>query len=969
MREFSEESWREVWAKAPAPEPGERRLWLPLHTHLTDTGELARLIWDEWLGPQPKRVVVADCGGADAAAREIVALAAGLHDLGKCTPAFTGQVPEMKLHMEEHGFRWPGRAGDRDSRDLPHALAGHVLVDEYLRGLGVPALNAKAFAVIVGGHHGVPPNAPQLSAAENATRFLGKREWSEARGRLVEHVVTELDLQDAVESLREVTLSDASQLLITAVVIMADWLASNERFLPLAMTWGEPMDPSHARAAEGWRDLGLPNPWRASEESLHADASALLRSRFKVAFEANSVQEQVLETARAMTEPGLLLIEAPMGIGKTEASLLAAEVFAANFGCTGVFYGLPTRATADAMFERVLSWWRNVPGLEPVTDRGIALRHGMSALNDRYRALPRRGRSPLPADADGGAAPLARGNYVDIGRDESVLAWNRKGVSVDAVAHHWTSGRKQASFADTVIATIDHELLAALCSRHVVLRHLGLARQVVVLDEVHAADTWMQSYMNRALEWLGRYGVPVIAMSATLPPAQRQEMVGAYERGRRAATNPRGAPRLSRSQPSEATPTVPDSDDYPLITALSSGAVSQRTVPVRRSQTVHVDWLDDDLDALVDAARPVVDGGGCVLVVRNTVSRAVATYHRLREMWGEGVSLAHSRFVAKDRLEKDEWLRENFGPDEGDRDGRLVVATQVAEQSLDIDFDLLVTDLAPMDLVLQRIGRLHRHDGRFRPAAAENARCLVAGLPEGIVPEGAPVLEPGGTAVYGAHLLLRSAALIADLVAQGGVLRLPVDIPTLVRRCYSDQVLGPVSWQPTMAAGAAEFGKEIGALASGASVYLLRRPGDARTAVDLLRLNAGEAETDAGAGKQVRAGDGGFEVIVVEGAEDGLRLLPQFQDDRVIPSSDRPDPETARLLARSMVRVPGWVTSNEGWMNSVLDDLAGNWYPGWQKDPLLSGQLVLLLDTHGQGRIGPFDVTYNTEVGMEVSRG
>lgn len=970
--------WRAAWAKAPRPEPGERQIWLPLHVHLMDTGAVAGLIWSAWLGAGVRAVIAADFAGDERTARLVVQLAAALHDIGKLTRAFAGQVPCMRVEMEARGFGWAGVAVAEDARSLPHALAGHILIVEYLRAAGVPESNAAAFAVIAGGHHGVPPNDSQVVEAVKAQRFLGRGEWDQARADLTAHVIATLELAEAVEALKSVQLSDASQLLVTAVVIMADWIASNPQYFPLVPAFQDVPDDPQERATRGWQTLGLPHPWRPTDESLTADVTELLRSRFQVDFEANEVQQLAVEAARQMPEPGLLLIEAVMGAGKTEAAMLAAEVLARRFGRSGIFYGLPTRATTDAMFDRALTWWKNVPGEgQASAERGMALRHSTAALNDQYRALPRWTSDRGGSEQD---EALLAGELVDVGLDEpQAPAWEgRWHQKARVVAHHWTSGRKQASFSDTVIATIDHQLLAALTTRHVVLRHLGLARQVVILDELHAADSWMSVFLEGALEWLGRYRVPVIALSATLPPDQRQRLADAYEKGRRAGAGTAAAApsatlhglKVTRPRRPATLPRVPRSEEYPLVTTAAAGEVTQVSATPPPGRSVDLAWLRDDLDALTAAVDPVVTAGGCVLVVRNTVARAVATYRHLRGLWGEGVALAHSRFIAHDRMANDTWLRENFGPgDHGDRRGRIVVATQVAEQSLDVDFDLLVTDLAPIDLVLQRIGRLHRHARDNRPAEARRPRCLVTGLAARPNSEVAPGLGSGAVKVYGEHLLLRSAALIHDIVAAGHPLRLPDDVPALVRDCYGETVLGPPAWQPAMAEALQEFRASLHTTQGNARTYLLRPPGRNATAIGLLEANVGEAESSAGVVKAVRQSDGGFEVIVLERADDGLRLLPHLDDGRPIPTHERPDRDTVRLLARSSVRVPGWVTTFWSDMNTVLNDLAKNYYAGWQRDPVLSGQLVLLLDPDGSGTMGPFRVTYDREVGLEVSRG
>lgn len=976
------EPWRAAWAKAPKPEPGQQPLWLPLHIHLTDAGEIARHIWRDWLGDSVRSVIAQDASEDQHLASKIVQLAAATHDWGKLTPAFAGQVPEMRVEMAHHDFRWNKGAVPEDSRALPHAIAGYVLLLRYLEARGVPAQNAEAFAVIAGSHHGVPPNDSEISAATTAHRLLGTAEWDDARATMLTYVIHTLDLGPALEALARVRLSDASQLLITAVVIMADWIASNADLFPLLPRFEDTRDLPADRAERAWQALDLPRPWLPTDEALTMDATDLLRTRFGVPYEANEVQRLALEAARAMGEPGLLLIESVMGSGKTEASLLAAEVLARKFSRSGVFYGLPTRATADAMFHRLLDWWHTVPDVnDDGSARGVALRHSSAPLNDEYRALPRRDKGGHLREAD--AAPLAGGRMVDVGIDVEYgaagSAQQRRRYNSEIIAHHWTSGRKQASFAETVVATIDHQLLAALSSRHVMLRHLGLARQIVILDEVHSADTWMEIYLERALEWLARYGAPVIVLSATLSPDRRKGLVEAYERGRRAARPvERSAPmtddptKLVSTRPAQppAMPNVADSDRYPLVTTLVAGAVHQVSADPPAGGTVQLDWLADDDDALVAELDPVISTGGCVLVVCNTVSRAVKRYRYLRQLWGEHVTLAHSRFIAHDRVNKDTWLRKTFGPgDNTDRGERIVVATQVAEQSLDIDFDLLVTDLAPIDLVLQRIGRLHRHQRQSRPKPARGARCLIAGMKRLPTTDAPPILDYGGSVIYSAHLLFRSAALILDRIDSARPLHLPDDVPPLVRSCYGTQPLGPPSWQLAMAQAHEEFDKAAAMIARDAQTYRLRAPNDSRLIVGLLQANAGEAETNDGVTKQVRQADGGFEVIVIRQDEDGLSLLPSFKDNRIIPTGTRPDRDTVRLLARSIARVPSWVTQYPRDTEQVLRDLASRYYPAWQKDHVIAGQLILILDTEGTGTMGPFTVRYDTEIGLEVTRG
>lgn len=955
--------WRQAWAKAPRPVEDSPPLWLPLYAHLTDSGAVMERLWDTWAGPGPQQVLEVDAGSDT---RGIAVLAAALHDIGKFSRAFAGQVPAMRTHMETHGFRWDLSAVEADARRLPHSVVGHIVVRDLLVEHGASEAAADAFAVVVGGHHGVPPELRQLHDVRGSAHLVGDEVWDEARRGLIEYVLTELDLHEALVAAARVTLSDASQMLLTGLVITADWIASNDEFFQLTTAFEPVVETARVRADRAWLRLRLPQPWQPTSASLEGSATSLLRDRFAVDYEANEVQQLALRAAREMPEPGLLIIEALMGVGKTEASLLAAEVLASRFGRSGVFYGLPTRATADAMFSRVLPWWQAVPDALGASSRSVQLRHSGAALNPEFLALPRVGRRD-----DTGPVP---GLPAEVGIDEpKARQWEgRWRADAQAVAHYWTGGRKKAALADTVIATIDHELLSALASRHVVLRHLGLSRQVVVLDEVHAADVWMRIYLVRALEWLGRYGVPVIVLSATLPPDQRSELLQAYERGRRAALPARertlhpvlGVPLRPPQSALPAFPELPATDDYPLLSYVSAGEITQLSGTPPAERVVEIAWLEDDID-LADLLATELDDGGCAVVVCNTVRRALERYRRLRDRFGERVHLAHSRFIGHDRVRNDDWLRSTFGPpgneSVADRDGRIVVATQVVEQSLDIDFDLLITDLAPIDLVLQRIGRLHRHP-RSRPAKLASPRCLVTAFDPA-----EPTPESGAAKVYGSHLLLRSAALIDDAVSGSGHVALPRDIPALVRRCYGEESLGRPEWSAAMSSAAADHAQKVGTTKRNAKSYRLRGPGESASLIGMLMLHAGESDTDVLGGQQVRQGDGGFEVILLEDAEDGLRLLSHLKDNRVIPTDRRPDPRTSRRISRCTVRVPGWVTDNPRDMNAVLDDLASVYFPRWQQDPLLGGQLILLLDDDGTGQMGPFLVSYDPETGLEVS--
>ncbi len=502
---------------------------------------------------------------------------------------------------------------------------------------------------------------------------------------------------------------------------MADWIASNTTLFPLdplRTADDPPYGPDRERTArrlqEGWALLDLPPGW--SPRPL-GDIRAAFVERF--GREPRPVQVAAVEAVLMQARPGMVVVEAPMGEGKTEAALSAAEALAARSGADGCFVALPTRATSDAMFGRVLDWMRALPGM-PV-DISVMLAHGTASLNDKYRGLLQAGR--VRGVGERGDEP--------------------------GIAHQWLRGRKKGPLAQFVVGTVDQVLFAGLKSRHLMLRHLALAGKVVIIDEVHAYDVYMSSYLDRVLHWLGAYGTPVVLLSATLPAARRAELLAAYDSGRSVEPRP-----------------VAVEPGYPVV--LASG-VNPRPAPASGApRAVAMEHLAeppdlDDLDALVALLRRRLSDGGCAVVIRNTVGRVQQTADRLVAEFGDDhVTVTHSRFLACDRARLDNGLLRRFGPPGPDTerpDLHVVVASQVVEQSLDVDFDLMITDIAPIDLVLQRMGRLHRHV-RPRPAAVKQPRCVLTGVEDWTA---TPVRAVAGSRrVYSEHTLLRAVALLAD---------------------------------------------------------------------------------------------------------------------------------------------------------------------------------------------------------------
>lgn len=922
--------------------------WLPLWRHMADSAAVAGRLWDQWVPGNVKRLVAEVLPVEDDARRLAVWLAA-THDAGKASPAFACQVESLADRMRGVGLAMPYQkqfGGDR--RMAPHALAGQLVIQDWLsERQGWSDRVAQQFAVVAGGHHGVPPGAAQVHALdlhEELLRTPGPSAalWRAVQFELLDAGAKAAGVEDRFDDWREVRLPQTVQAVLTGVVILADWIASASELFPYYGRNGNVLGADEDRLEAAWRGLDLPGLWSPTEPV--GSAAELFAERFELpdGAEIRPVQEEAVRMARTMPEPGLLVIEAPMGEGKTEAALAVAEVFAARTGAGGCFIALPTRATSDAMFSRLTNWLKHLPG---TGQRSVFLAHAKSVLNEEFAGLLRAGTRTISAvEADGGQKIPPPGQNVRT---------NPTGL----IAHQWLRGRKKGMLASFAVGTVDQVLFAGLKARHLALRHLALAGKVLVIDEVHAFDAYMNSYLERVLHWLGAYRVPVVLLSATLPADRRRALVTAYTGG----TGGTGGIE------------VPD-DGYPLLTAAAPGSPAVIALPpadADRRTEVRLEPLDDDISVLVDRLSEELRDGGCALVVRNTVDRVLEAAERLRERFGdEHVTVAHSRFLAADRARKDAELLERFGRD-GHRPAgaHIVVASQVVEQSLDIDFDLLVTDLAPVDLVLQRMGRLHRHP-RTRPPRLRTARALVTGADWSAEP---PEPVAGSRGVYqGRYLLLRSLAVLRPHLA-GRPVTLPADISPLVQTAYGGEATGPDAWADAMAAARREYAEGLTDKRSRAESFRLgpiRRAG--RPLLGWIDAGVGDADDTRAGRAQVRDGEEGLEVLVVQRRGDGtLTTVPWLDRGRgglELPTAAPPPPRAARAVAASALRLP-YHFSKPWVVDRTITDLERFLVDEWQKKecPWLAGELILVLDEDCQTQLSGFDLRYSPDDGLSVS--
>lgn len=912
--------------------------------HLLDTAAVAELMWDRFLAPTIKNKINDCCAGRG---RSLFALVCGLHDVGKASPAFQAKDAKLALAVRQTGLGW--RELNPQARNWHHTRAGAVIVQRALSAAGWNRDAVSWVWPLIAGHHGVVPSAGKLRNPPQRGNAQGHGQWEIVQDALVCWVATELclDLGDIVPTRAP---RRAEQLALCGAVIMADWIASDDcHFKGINDLQRVSMSGARERAQRAWHELALRGGWEPASLTRYPDQ---VKARFQVP--SRPAQADAVALAAEMAAPGLLILEAPMGEGKTEAALASTEVLAAKFGADGLFVGMPTQATSDPIFSRVRKWAEAVaPGLP------VGLLHGKRRFNPEWNKL-RKLVNFTGVDQFG-----CEDDYATAGSE-----WSGPAVDARSIPAEWFLGHKRGLLSAITVGTIDQLLHAATRTRHVMLRHAGLASRVVVLDEVHAYDVYMAQFLFEALRWLADAGVPVVLLSATLPPDLRAKLVCSYLQGALTA----------RDVDLSALPPV---NGYPsaLSVCVVNGELRFRTrasAPWRPSVPVEVEILAEEPDGAPDqVVAQLVEAlhdGGCALVVRNTVTRAQRTYTAVKEKFGSDAVLLHARLAAGERASRTEQVLELLG--RPGRDGApprprrlVVVATQLAEQSFDVDVDLLITDLAPIDLLLQRIGRLHRHTRpeTERGPCVRQPRVIVTGI--ALDGDGPPRFPSGSRHIYGEYLLLRTAALVTTAAAGQGW-SVPAQVPELVDRGYrADQGLLPTGWRASADTAMQKWIQELATRKARADQFLLAdtdHPGTDRLGgITLAGLHERSIDDlrddDDRVAAVVRDGEPSVEVVLVRRG-DGVYLT--LSGRSLGPNGDvvATDEVVLEEVMRASVRLP----SRPEITKAALDELRP--LPGWGSDPWLRRTRALVLDDTESAQLGGRRLSYSLELGLRDER-
>lgn len=670
---------------------------------------LAKVVFDLISGEKKRGVSVFDhCFITGLVAQELYALQienvkkilteqapfyASIHDVGKVSPDFqrmlykkcfgnVKNIPQLQHANEMRALR---------KEDSFHGKVSQTSIKSVFP-------EQKILATIEGMHHGFKPNDSPV--VENSDIYGGES-WTALRHKLID------DLMQSFPCFEFSDLNDWNQACVLGgFITVADWLASGDFFGNI------PHKHSYSKA-----DLK-----RIAYKVVHNAGFIPLSIKRELQFEdifgfsPRKIQSDFFES---VSSPGVYVLEAMMGLGKTEAALYAAYKMLEKGLASGIYFGLPTQLTSNKIYERVESFLKKIVSEE--SSYCLKLLHSSAWL------------------------------------DEDSFGEDAK------VGKSWFDSKKRGILVPFAVGTIDQALMAAMNVKHSMVRAFGLAGKVVILDEVHSYDSYTGTIMNALVDELKHIGCTVIILSATLTSSQKKKIL---------------------NLPLEQVL----NESYPLISSQTDKFFSEISSLGESNRKVSIQISKDDKKAF-DVALEKAENGEQVLWIENTVADAQNVYKKLAAKSAEmglECGLIHSRFIKKQRSEiENKWvsLYGKNGYSKRNACGRILVGTQVLEQSIDIDADYLITRICPMDMLLQRIGRLwrHRENDKIRPSTAKCETLVLSPVVDDVI-KSDKVFGVTGV-VYSPYVLSRTL----DVLKHIDVVNMPNDIRGLLESVYQER--------------------------------------------------------------------------------------------------------------------------------------------------------------------------------------
>lgn len=988
------------WAKTTHDAARHEHAFHPLVCHLIDVGTAALMLWNEVLPDVTKKRLAEPFGfGEDESdkAGNLIAFLVGLHDLGKCSPPFALRGEYDKIHWKnkqtvkllELYRNTDCFCGDfKSAAEAPHNFVTAVILPPILRDdFGFPETLATNVAEIVGGHHGTFPDSNFLNKGKSEA-FCGDEHWRTAQAELTARLAVLFGIEK-LSSLPDEKLDNATAMIFAGLTTVADWIGSNTDFFKCRIEdWRAVLDENYEwfdledyfrdskrQAAKALKELGWTNWVKKSDEKSFDELFSHLRDKHR------DLQDAAIEIAgeREFDSPGIAVVEAPTGEGKTEAAMFLADAWNARLGTRGIYFALPTQATSNQMFSRVREFLRGRFADRAEEFAHLLLQHGHSSISAEFAENIREFRGIQNISDD---------------------AADRKSFS-NVVAAEWFTYKKRGLLAPFGVGTVDQILLAVLQTKHVFVRLFGLAHKTVVIDEVHAYDAYMSALLERLLEWLAALGSPVVLLSATLPVKKRDALVRAYLKGSGQKFDGDGG---------DLTKTG-DADKYPRIsyaTAATEKSFKIRALEtsVQNTKTLFLEWKSED--DFVEELKSKLAGGGCAAIICNTVDKAQTLYAKLSgDEFFRGddekdklpkLDLLHARFRFADRERREKRALLRFGK-EGARvsfveNGETIektvkrprtavlIATQIIEQSLDLDFDLMISELAPADLLLQRAGRLQRHKRNRQDQFKEKTALWLIKPPTNA--DGSLIVKGNlpdfgkSVFVYDEHILLRSWLRLYKKDGEAVEIKIPDQIEELIedvydtdKKCLDDKY--EKVWNETFA----KYEKDLSDEEGEAENRWIAKPLAPQELYRIVGKQEEQLEEDSLAFHEMfraltRLNADSIKIICLYGSKTEAFLDADGENPAEIKdviSSENDDEERREIVKENIRRLlyNSIPINRRDLILAVLRDEKTAIPSEWEKCALLKSCRVLWLDEESSAEIEDFSIYLHPRLGLRVA--
>lgn len=672
---------KEFWEKVPGKTiPFE----YPLILHLLDTMAVADVLWDLFISEKQKLYLSESLGVEDDEVRKLILISAGLHDIGKANPYWLNKTLGFTEDNASFEEKYPfANCSDGDLRKR-HDFMGAVFVE---RDDAWKCDNTRSLlSAVIMSHHG---NFRDDNIFDSDFTLPG--EWENVQAEIESQVlkIAGVNLEFTINNDDVVNKHPGVVLILSGIVVLSDWIASSSRHifavkdLYTGDDYGEHYRASVKIVRKFVMSEGLIAPsWRP--ELNWADIFPHIST-------PNSLQESLIEKSDLFKNPGLVLMSAPMGMGKTEASLYIASQFGVKCSLSGVWLALPTRATTNVMFERMLGFSDMV--LED-SKSTVSLMHSSSFIAEAITGFPRSDSVKRRSN------PKTESQIYEDDVDDSSEDMNE-------FISSFLEASRQGGLSTIAVSTIDQLLQVSIPLKHNMLRWLGISGKVIILDEIHDFDRYTFGLILKFLRWASSLKIPVVVMSATLSKSSQFELLQAYN------------PNAFKDENVYETISSPG---WMYVSAVEEN-VSADSLEYEDDSVDYATTLvrsEHPTDSILDIVEEELPNNPTVLVVCNTVNQAVSIFRSLDESdLGVPLFLLHSRMTEKQKHEVIEKILSLTGKGAISRESHILVSTQLVQQSIDIDYDVLITPVSPLPEIMQRIGRVHRHERSNRATTYE----------------------------------------------------------------------------------------------------------------------------------------------------------------------------------------------------------------------------------------------------------